>query len=224
MDLVFETVLGIIGSGIGFSIARFAYGGYANVGSPTLLRLMVAFASISLGFLLLWARAVQITYDSAEMTPDLLLVGLGFQAAGYFFLAFSHSLQSMTFRHMAPAIALVSLALTPLFVIPGNSIEHIIRSISFILLVYGATQTMTSYIWSKRTSTLLIASGLGLLALGEFVGWYNFIYPGMFYYISMIIKVLGMVAIFVAIYGFRMRRMQLGTSLQDAREDNSGHP
>ncbi|MEM2759838.1 MAG: hypothetical protein QXW73_03500, partial [Nitrososphaerales archaeon] len=150
---------------------------------------------------------------ASELHP-LLVTGLGVQAVGYFFLAFSHSLQSLTFKHMAPAFALVSFAIAPLFVIPGNSTEHIIRSISFILLVYGATQTMVSYMWSKRKGTLTIASGLGMLALGEFIGWYSFIYAGsMFYYVSVIAKIAGISAIFVPLYQFPMGRIKVGSSV-----------
>jgi hypothetical protein len=208
--------MNLLGFGIGLSISRFAYRGYADVGSPTLLRLTFAFASISLGFLILWIQSMLgiFTLSGPADLQSLLVVGLGFQAVGYFFLAFSHSIQSLTFKHMAPAFALVSLAIAPLFVIPGNSIEHIIRSISFILLVYGATQTMTSYMWIRKRNTLIIASGLGLLALGEFIGWYNFIYPGsMFYYISIITKIAGISAIFVPVYSFPMGRIKLGRSV-----------
>ncbi|MFQ5969715.1 MAG: hypothetical protein ACE5J2_04400 [Nitrososphaerales archaeon] len=216
MDLIFESVMNLLGFGIGLSIGTFAYRGYSNVGSPTLLRLTFAFLSISLGFLILWAQSMVDIFALSRPADvnSMLVIGLGFQALGYFFLAFSHSIQSLKFKHMAPAFALISLAIAPLFVIPGNSIEHIIRSISFILLVYGATQTMTSYMWSKNRNTLIIASGLALLALGEFIGWYNFIYPGsMFYYASIIVKIAGISAIFVPLYRFPMGRIKVGSSV-----------
>ena len=216
MDLIFESVMNLLGFGIGLSIGRFAYRGYTNVGSPTLLRLTFAFLSISIGFFILWVQSMFDIFALGKPADldSILVIGLGFQALGYFFLAFSHSIQSLTFKHMAPAFALVSLAIAPLFVIPGNSIEHIIRSISFILLVYGATQTMTSYMWSKNRNTLIIASGLALLALGEFIGWYNFIYPGsMFYYASIIVKIAGISAIFVPLYRFPMGRIKVGSSV-----------
>jgi hypothetical protein len=208
--------MNLLGFGIGLLIAKFAYSGYRSVGSPTLLRLGFAFAAISFGFLLIWIYSItgivlqSVTSDLAA----LLVIGLGSQAVGYFFLAFSHSIQSLTFKHMAPAFALVSLVIAPFFVIPGNSIEHIIRSISFILLVYGATQTIVSYMWSRRKGTLVIASGLGMLALGEFIGWYNFIYPGsMFYYISVTAKIAGISAIFVPLYRFPIGRVKVGSSV-----------
>jgi hypothetical protein len=216
LDLIFESVMNLLGFGIGLLIAKFAYNGYKSVRSPTLLRLEFAFAAISLGFFLLWLHAIAdiFAWSTESVLGSLLIAGLGIQVVGYFFLAFSHSIQSLTFKHMAPAFALVSLIIAPFFVIPGNSIEHIIRSISFILLVYGATQTMVSYMWSKRKSTLIIASGLGMLALGEFIGWYNFIYSGsMFYYISVAAKIVGISAIFVPLYQFPMGRVKVGSSV-----------
>jgi hypothetical protein len=208
--------MNLLGFGIGLLIAKFAYSGYRSVGSPTLLRLGFAFAAISFGFLLIWIHSITgiVSGDGPSNLASLLVIGLGSQAVGYFFLAFSHSIQSLTFKHMAPAFALVSLVIAPFFVIPGNSIEHIIRSISFILLVYGATQTIVSYMWSRRKGTLVIASGLGMLALGEFIGWYNFIYPGsMFYYISVTAKIAGISAIFVPLYRFPIGRVKVGSSV-----------
>jgi hypothetical protein len=57
---------------------------------------------------------------------------------------------------------------------------------------------MASYMQNRRTSTLMIGSGLGLLALAEIIGWYSFIYPGsLFYYAAIAIKVGGFGLMFV---------------------------
>jgi len=45
------------------------------------------------------------------------------------------------------------------------------------LLVYGAIETMISYIQGRKKATLFVAVGLGLLGLGEFIGWYSFVFP-----------------------------------------------
>jgi hypothetical protein len=53
-----------------------------------------------------------------------------------------------------------------------------------------------------------------MLALGEFIGWYNFIYPGsMFYYISVTAKIAGISAIFVPLYRFPIGRVKVGSSV-----------
>ena len=56
---------------------------------------------------------------------------------------------------------------------------------------------MASYMQNKRTSTLMIGSGLAMLAVAEIMSWYNFIYPGSFYVAALSIKVAGFGLIFV---------------------------
>ena len=184
LEVLFELPMNLLGLGISAFIGRFAYSGYATVASPNLLRLTFAFVSVAVGFALLAGGLFAGDYSQAVTTA-----GLAAQAIGYFFIAFSHSLKSFDFsphRHFL----LAPLAITG-FVIPGNSIEHLVRSISFILLVYVSIETMASYMQSRRTSTLMIGSGLGMLALAELLSWYNFIYPGSFYIVALSIKVAG---------------------------------
>ena len=190
MEILFELPMNLLGLGISAFIGRFAYSGYTTVVSPNLLRLTFAFVSIAIGFALLASGLFAGAYSQAVTT-----VGLAAQALGYFFIAFSHSLKSFDFtprRHFL----LIPLAITG-FVIPGNSIEHLVRSISFILLVYVSIETMASYMQTRRSSTLVIGSGLGLLAAAEILSWYNFIYPGSFYVAALSIKVAGFGLIFV---------------------------
>ncbi|OLC22572.1 MAG: hypothetical protein AUH71_05975 [Thaumarchaeota archaeon 13_1_40CM_4_48_7] len=190
MEVLFELPLNLLGLGISAFIGRFAYSGYATVASPNLLRLTFAFTSVAIGFALLASGLFAADYSQAITTA-----GLAAQAIGYFFIAFSHSLKSFDFsphRHLL----LAPLAITG-FVIPGNSLEHLVRSISFILLVYVSIETMASYMQGRRTSTLMIGSGLGLLALAELLSWYNFIFPGSFYVAALSIKVAGFGLMFV---------------------------
>ena len=129
LEVLFELPMNLLGLGISAFIGRFAYSGYATVASPNLLRLTFAFVSVAVGFALLAGGLFGGDYSQAVTTA-----GLAAQAIGYFFIAFSHSLKSFDFsphRHFL----LAPLAITG-FVIPGNSIEHLVRSISFILLVY----------------------------------------------------------------------------------------
>lgn len=190
LEVLFELPMNLLGLGISAFIGRFAYSGYATVASPNLLRLTFAFTSVAIGFALLASGLFAGDYSRAITTA-----GLAAQAIGYFFIAFSHSLKSFDFsphRHLL----LAPLAITG-FVIPGNSLEHLVRSISFILLVYVSIETMASYMQGRRTSTLMIGSGLGLLALAELLSWYNFIFPGSFYVAALSIKVAGFGLMFV---------------------------
>jgi hypothetical protein len=190
VEILFELPMNLLGLGISAFIGRFAYSGYSTVASPNLLRLTFAFASIAIGFALIAAGLFAGDYSQAITTA-----GLAAQALGYFFIAFSHSLKSFDF---APPkyFMLVPLTVTG-FVIPGNSIEHLVRSISFILLVYVSIETMASYMQSRKTGTLMIGSGLGLLAGAELMSWYNFIYPDTFYVAALATKVAGFGLMFV---------------------------
>jgi hypothetical protein len=188
----FELAMNLLGLGISAFIGRFAYAGYSAIASPNLLRLTFAFISIAFGFVLL---VVAEFVEPVGTSRAVATAGLGAQALGYFFIAFSHSVKSFDF---APPkyFALVPLSISP-FIIPGNSIEHLVRSISFILLVYVSIETMASYMQNRRTSTLMIGSGLGMLALAEIIAWYSFVYPGAFFYVAIAIKVIGFGLLFV---------------------------
>jgi hypothetical protein len=190
VEVLFELPMNLLGLGISAFIGRFAYSGYATVASPNLLRLTFAFVSIAIGFALISGGLFAGDYLQAVTTA-----GLAAQAVGYFFIAFSHSLKSFDFSPPRYFI-LLPLAITG-FVIPGNSIEHLVRSISFILLVYVSIETMASYMQNRKTSTLMIGSGLGMLAAAELMSWYNFVYPGSFYVAALSVKVAGFGLIFV---------------------------
>ena len=183
--------MNLLGLGISAFIGRFAYSGYSTVASPNLLRLTIAFISIAIGFALIAGGLFAGGYSQAITTA-----GLAAQAVGYFFIAFSHSLKSFDFAPPKYFIMLLPLSVTG-FVIPGNSIEHLVRSISFILLVYVSIETMASYMQSRKTSTLMIGSGLGLLAGAELMSWYNFIYPDSFYVAALATKVAGFGLMFI---------------------------
>jgi hypothetical protein len=187
--LEIELAINLAGLAVSVFIGRFAYAGYAAIASPNLLRLTLAFVSISAGFVLLSASL----FLAGDYARAMHTAGLGAQAVGYFFIAMSHGLKSSF--DFAPkqgaALLVVPLATAP-FVIPGNSIEHLVRSISFILLVYVSIETIASYMQGMRSSsTLMIGAGMGTLAVAELIAWYNFIFPGAFYYPAIAAKVAG---------------------------------
>jgi hypothetical protein len=191
-DFIFEVILNLIGLAISGFIARFAYSGYSVIQSPNLLRLMFAFVFVAIGFAILMGSL----FVSSEYSQAMLTIGLGAQTVGYFFIAMSHSLKKSFDFAPTVRLAIIPLALGT-FIIPGNSLEHLVRSISFILLVYVSIETMASYMQSRKSSTLMIGSGLGALAAAELMAWYNFIYPGVFYYPALSIKVAGFAMMFV---------------------------
>jgi hypothetical protein len=187
--LEIELAANLVGLAISVFIGRFAYSGYSAVGSPNLLRLTIAFISISAGFVML-ASAL---FVGPEVSVAMETGGLAAQAVGYFFIAMSHGLKSsfdfLPSKHGA-ALLLVPFTTAP-FIIPGNSIEHLVRSISFILLVYVSIETIASYMQSRKSSTLMIGSGLSTLAAAEIVAWYGFIFPGTFALPALAAKVAG---------------------------------
>jgi hypothetical protein len=189
--LEIELAINIAGLAISAFIGRFSYTGYTAIGSPNLLRLTLAFVSIAAGFGLL-AGALFLDPDAGRAMNT---AGLAAQAVGYFFIAMSHGLKSsfdFAPKQGGAATALLMIPLTTApFVIPGNSIEHLVRSISFILLVYVSIETMASYMQTMRSTTLMIGSGLGTLAVAEIIAWYDFIFPGAFAYPAIAAKVAG---------------------------------
>jgi hypothetical protein len=201
----------LLGFVVGLTIGILSRIGFKNTGSPTLFRLTIAFLSISIGFGVVGAGYMieSLVIRSGEIESWVQTLGIGIQTIGYFFIAFSHSIKSFF-----PKSRYFRSIIVPLFVIPGNSIEHIIRSISFILLIYGTIETIMSYMESKKSGTIFVASGLGLLALGEFLGWYSVLFPeSVLYFISISTKIVGLGALFVPISGVPLMGMKHGGSL-----------
>ncbi len=211
MEFVFEIILNLIGFVVGLSIGILSHIGFKNTGSPTLFRLAIAFLSISIGFGVVGAGFLteSLLIKSGDIEPWVQTLGVGIQSVGYFFIAFSHSIKSFF-----PKSRYLRSLIMPLFIIPGNSIEHIIRSISFILLIYGTIETILSYMENKKSSTIFVASGLGLLALGEFLGWYSVIFPESgLYFVSISTNIVGLGAFFVPISKVPLTGMKFGSSV-----------
>ena len=211
MQFVFEIILNLIGFLVGVVIGILSYIGFKNTGSPTLFRLTIAFLSISIGFGVVGTGFLteSLVIKSGDIEPWVQTLGIGIQTIGYFFIAFSHSIKSFF-----PKSRYFRSIIVPLFIIPGNSIEHIIRSISFILLIYGTIETIMSYMESKKSGTIFVASGLGLLALGEFLGWYSVLFPeSILYFVSVSTKIVGLGALFVPISRVPLMGMKYGGSL-----------
>jgi len=198
LEFLLENILNLIGFVVGLAIGVIAYIGYKNTGSATLFRLSIAFLSISVGFFVVWTgyMAEDFVLQKGQIERWIQTLGIGIQTVGYFFIAFSHSIKSF----FPKSRYLRSIGIIPLFLVSAVHIEHIFRSISFILLVYGAIETILSYFEGKKKGTIFVAMGLSFLALGEFLGWYSFVFPeSILYYVSISIKIAGLISLFIPV-------------------------
>lgn len=209
MEFLPEIALNMTGFLVGLAIGAMSLAGFRNTGSPTLFRLSIAFLSVSSGFLVIWAGYA--LSDPAEWPGGIdrrvQTLGIGLQTVGYFFIAFSHSIKSFfpKNRHLR------SVGFLPLLAVSAIHVEHMLRATSFILLVYGAIETMMSYAASRKRGAALVALGLGLLAFGEFLEWYSFVFPErVLYYVSVSAKVAGLASLFVPVSRVPLRGVRLG--------------
>jgi hypothetical protein len=211
LEFILEIALNLLGFIVGLALGIFAYIGFKNTGSPTLFRLNIAFFSIGTGFGVVGFGYMieSFVLNYTQIDTWIQTLGIGIQTVGYFFIAFSHGIKSFF-----PKSRYFKSIVLPLFIIPGNSIEHIIRSISFILLVYGTIETIMSYMENRKRSTIFVAAGLGLLALGEFLGWYSIVFPkSVLYFLSVSTKVAGLGALFIPISQVPLRGVKFGGSV-----------
>ena len=198
MEFLLENILNLIGFLVGLAIGIMSYIGFRNTGSPTLFRLTIAFLSISLGFFVIWSGYMleDFIIKSGSIEREIQTVGIIIQTIGYFFIAFSHSIKSF----FPKSSYFRSVGFFPLFLVSSVQLEHIFRSMSFILLAYGAIETMLSYFENKNKGAISVSIGLAFLAFGEFLGWYSFMFPElMLYSISTIIKIAGLIALFIPV-------------------------
>jgi hypothetical protein len=198
LEFLLENILNLIGFVVGLAIGVIAYIGYKNTGSATLFRLSIAFLSIGVGFFVVWTgyMAEDFVLQKGQIERWIQTLGIGIQTVGYFFIAFSHSIKSF----FPKSRYLRSIGIIPLFLVSAVHIEHVFRSISFILLVYGAIETILSYFEGKKKGTIFVAMGLSFLALGEFLGWYSFVFPeSILYYVSISIKIAGLISLFIPV-------------------------
>ena len=198
MEFLLENILNLVGFLVGLAIGIMSYIGFRNTGSPTLFRLSIAFFSISAGFFIIWSGYMVEDFITKTGSVErwIQTLGIAIQTVGYFFIAFSHSIKSF----FPKSSYFRSVGIIPLFLVSSVQLEHIFRSVSFILLAYGAIETMLSYFENRNKGAISVAVGLGLLALGEFVGWYSFVFPeSILYPVSIIIKIGGLIALFIPV-------------------------
>jgi len=207
LEFLLENILNFVGFLVGLAIGIMSYVGFRNTGSPTLFRLTIAFLSISLGFFVIWSGYMveDFVIKSGSIERGVQTVGIIIQTVGYFFIAFSHSIKSF----FPKSNYFRSIGILPFFLVSTVQLEHIFRSISFILLAYGAIETMLSYFENKNKGAISVSVGLALLALGEFLGWYSFVFPeSILYSVSMTIKIGGLIALFIPVSKVPLKKIK----------------
>ena len=202
----------MIGLLVGITVGVIAYTGFKNTGSPTLFRLSIAFFAIGIGFGILATGFIldDFIFETGDINRGISTLGVATQTIGYWFIAFSHTIKtffpkSRYFR---------SIGAIPLFLVSFNYVENILRAVSFILLVYGAIETLVSYVQGRKKTTLFVAAGLGLLAFGEFIGWYSFVFPETILYVfSILIKIGGLISIGIPVSKIPLRKISFDENL-----------
>jgi len=198
VEFLLENILNLIGFLVGLGIGVMSLIGFRNTGSPTLFRLSIAFFSISAGFCVIWIGFLveDFILKSGSIERWVQTLGIAIQTVGYFFIAFSHSIKSF----FPKTKYFRSVIIFPLFLVSSVQLEHLFRSVGFILLAYGAIETILSYFENKNKGAISVSVGLSLLALGEFLGWYSFVFPeSILYSASLIIKIGGLIALFIPV-------------------------
>jgi len=213
LEFLLENILNLVGFLVGLAIGIMSIIGFRNTGSPTLFRLTIAFFSISIGFFVIWTGYMveDFVIKSGNIERWIQTLGIVIQTVGYFFIAFSHSIKSF----FPKSKYFRTIGIFPLFLVSSVQIEHIFRSVSFILLAYGAIETILSYFENKNKGAISVAVGLALLALGEFLGWYSFVFPeSILYSVSMIIKIGGLIALFIPVSKIPLTKIKFDDSLE----------
>ena len=212
MEFFLEISLNLVGLLVGIIIGIISYIGFKNTGSPTLFRLSIAFCAIGIGFGILATGFIidDFIFETGKINTGISMFGIASQVIGYWFIAFSHTIKTF----FPKSRYLRSIGALPLFLVSFGYVETILRAVSFILLVYGAIETLISYVQGRKKTTLFVAIGLGLLGFGEFAGWYSFVFPEtILYAASIIVKIGGLVSIGIPISKIPLRKISFDENL-----------
>ena len=212
MEFFLEISLNLVGFLVGFIIGTISYIGFKNTDSPTLFRLSIAFFAIGIGFGILAGGFIldDVILQTGNINTGISMLGIASQVVGYWFIAFSHTIKTF----FPKSRYFKSIGALPLFLVSFSYVETILRAVSFILLVYGAIETLISYVQGKKKTTLFVAVGLGLLAFGEFISWYSFVFPEtVLYASSIIIKIGGLISIGIPVSKIPLRKISFDENL-----------
>lgn len=193
---IVESLLEIVGASIGFSVGYIALKGYRETGSSTFLRLTFAFFLLFVGFSISGLAGIsQIGQTGIQMVPILLVVATVFQTMGYFFLAFSHAVDVRA-GHAVPIVFIPF--------IPILTLDAALKVLSTYFLFYGLLETVVAYLRTRKRATVIIATGLGMLALGELMRIAAFLYPpgDILLATSVAMRVFGLVTLLIPVLKF----------------------
>ncbi len=205
---VFANFLQFVGAFVSFSIAYVSIRGLRETASPTFLRLGTAFFFLGFGFLiegLVGSGTEAIVPGLAAFATTMLLSGLLLETTGYFFLAFSHVMDVTISKKMG-----LALMLFPVITISGVQLTDILRFLSFYFIMYGVVETLYSYGKTHRPDTLVIASGLGLIAAGGLVEWLSILYSTVnaLPLVQILMKEVGLLILFIPVIKFSFERKE----------------
>jgi len=206
--VVFEDVMQFLGAFVSLSIAYVSVRGLRETESPTLLRLATAFFFLGFGFLiegLVGFGTEAIIPGLAAFATTLLVSGLLLETTGYFFLAFSHVVDVTISKKMG-----LSLLFLPIVTISGVQLSDILRFLSFYFIMYGVVETLYSYAKTHRPDTLVIAAGMGLIAMGGLVEWLSILYSTVnaLPLIQILMKEVGLLILFIPVIKFGFGRKE----------------
>jgi hypothetical protein len=71
-----------------------------------------------------------------------------------------------------------------------------------------------SYFESRRRTALFVATGLGALAFGEFLGWYYFVFPqSVLNVVSITVKIAGLLMLFVPVTKVPLKKIKFDENI-----------
>ena len=198
MEFLFENILNLIGFVVGLGNRSNVIHWFQKYRESNIISIINCIFLNCIGFFVIWMgfMAEDFVIKAGQIERWVQTLGIGIQTIGYFFIAFSHSIKSF----FPKSRYFRSVGIFPLFLVSLIHIENILRSVSFILLVYGAIETIMSYLESKKKGAILLRIRFIFTCFGEFLGWYSFVFPeSILYYLSISIKIGGLIALFIPV-------------------------
>lgn len=205
-----QDILQFVGVFVSFSIAYVSYRGVKETDSSSLLRLATAFVFLGVGFSVEGIVGLSDIFPAINIYATAMVVaGLLFETTGYFFLAFSHALDVMLAKRLG-----IAMMIFPVVRLTGGQLTDILSILSFYFVLYGVVETFWAYSHSRKPDTLIIGTGLSLLAVGIFFQWLSIVYPAvnLLSLVEIIMKEMGLLTLFIPVLQFAVgRETPLGT-------------